>query len=102
MNKRVALFLAVIGAVVIALAVVDYVLTRKRAQEAVHETVELIQSYRAGSAERPFEEELDLIMERLDRATGRALLRMQVAGLLGVIILATGLVFLVSRQERAA
>ena len=99
MNKRVALFLIIVGALIVPLAVLDYFASANRADETCQATLELVDSYRFGSAERPLEEENESILRRLEQDKARARFRMQVAGLLGVVIFATGLVFLVGRRS---
>ena len=91
MNKPTAVFLALMGAVVLALAVADYAAARRRAEAARQKVIELVNSYRFGTADRPFEEEWETVNGEFDRQVRGARLRMQVGGLVAVALIVVSL-----------
>ena len=91
MNKRVACFLSAVAVGAIALAVADYTVTRNRAEEYTGEVFELVDSYRFGTAERPLEEEGELLTSRLDEQWRAARRRLEVVCVLAAVIVVVSL-----------
>jgi len=98
MSKPAALFLTVMGLVTIALGALDYAATRRQSTRWKHRVVELVNGYRFGTADRPFEEELAEIEAESEEDEARSRLRMGAAGLLGLLMLIVGVTFLRRRS----
>lgn len=99
MSRPAALFLTAMGLVTIALGALDYAATRRQSTRWKHKVVELVNDYRFGTADRPFEEELAEIEAESEKDEARSRLRTGAAGLLGLLMLVVGVTFLRGRSK---
>jgi hypothetical protein len=99
MDRRAALFVIGLGALGIALAVVDYALVSRHETRREQAIIDLVDSYRFGTAQRPLSEEQAMLERHAERVRRRARVRLQVACAVGIVLLVVGAA-LIRRGER--
>jgi ElaB/YqjD/DUF883 family membrane-anchored ribosome-binding protein len=99
MNRSAAVLLAGLGVLTVALAVADYVAATSHETEREQDVLDLVDSYRFGTAERTLEDEQAMLEAHANHARERALQRLQVACAIGLVLGVLGAAF-VRRRRR--
>jgi len=97
MGNRIGLFIAALGFVVLALAVGDFVLARRRARRSAQELAELVHAYHVGTP-RPPDDDIRLIEDRMSRDETASVRRLQVWVLVGLVQAIVGVVACLRRK----
>jgi ferric-dicitrate binding protein FerR (iron transport regulator) len=93
-SKPAAMFLTLIGVLTVGLGVANHLAISHQSKAWERKTIELVDAYRFGTANRSFDEELAEIQTERELAASRSRRRMGGTVALGLLMLIVGMAFL--------